>query len=150
MRGRKRWKLEVSLHAERFVCGHIKCWPAVISLPSSHLAYVVVSSVSNLFATHKKMSEAHMWLKKDCDAAKYQSFRALYLRHQQRHIFHFEEGKSSFLVPWFGAPIASAFVSCHAALVPFVQFFCNSVSSIFPFQACRPNVPLWTVFEWYI
>lgn len=54
MRGRKRWKLEVSLHAERFVCDHIKCWPAVISLPSSHLAYVVVSSVSNLFASHKK------------------------------------------------------------------------------------------------
>ena len=61
MRGLKWRKLEVSLHAERFVCGQIKRWSAVISLPLRHLAYVVVSSVSKLFAACKNiLSEAYV------------------------------------------------------------------------------------------
>ena len=45
---------ELSTVRERFVCGQIKRWSAVISLPLRHLAYVVVSSVSKLFAACKK------------------------------------------------------------------------------------------------
>ena len=57
MRGRKRRKLEVSFHAERFVCGYqgrdflsykslVGCQ---LSLSLRHLANVFVSSVFNLF-----------------------------------------------------------------------------------------------------
>ena len=52
---------DLSAFRERFVCGQIKRWSAVVSLPLRHLAYVVVSSVSNLFAAYKNiLSEAYV------------------------------------------------------------------------------------------
>ena len=55
-------RMEICLRLERDLsAGQIKRWSAIISLPLRHLAYVVVSSVSNKFAAYKNiLSEAYV------------------------------------------------------------------------------------------